>query len=284
MSNEKQRSSKEAVYEAANQDITSVCSGQFYIKNRNTYEQCKNCENCFKYKHYTHKKENTPEVHYHYVSTFRNCEFYKVRPKDGNYIITTSIYNIIYVNDLACATIIDLCDKIKHQDKETQKIFGALRKRQKTYEKTINTILAKEIDFLAEYNSYMDDFVQEKIESFVSAMNDMFAKEGYENSEFLALTEVMRTMVGYSVLNTENRVRECLKYKKESVHLRQYKLNEILRVAENFSNWVTRKCNKLDINKNERVMNAYRALDKTLTNSDIINEALFKAKDIYVGR
>lgn len=282
MSNEKQRAAKEAVYEEANKDITSVCSGRFFIKNRNTYEECKHCQNCFKHKEYANKKENTPEVHYHYVSNFRNCEFYKYRPKDENYIITTSIYNIMYVNDLACATIIELWDKIKYQDKETQKIFGALKKRQAQYERLIAKILQKEQNFLAEYNSYMDEYVQDKLTSFVSAMTTMFAKEGYENAEFLALTEVMRTMVGYSVLNVENRVKECLKYKKDCVHLRQYKLNDLLRVAENFSDWVTRKVTKLDINKDEQVVSTYRELDKTLTNSEIINEALYKARDLYV--
>lgn len=282
MSNEKQRAAKEAVYEEANKDITSVCSGRFFIKNRNTYEECKHCQNCFKYKQYANKKEDAPEVHYHYVSNFRNCEFYKVRPKDESYIITTSIYNIMYVNDLACATIIELWDKIKYQDKETQKIFGALKRRQALYERLIAKILQKEQNFLAEYNSYMDEYVQDKLTSFVSAMTTMFAKEGYENAEFLALTEVMRTMVGYSVLNVENRVKECLKYKKDCVHLRQYKLNDLLRVAENFSDWVTRKVTKLDINKNEQVISTYRELDKTLTNSEIINEALYKARDLYV--
>lgn len=282
MSNEKQRAAKEAVYEEANKDITSVCSGRFFIKNRNTYEECKHCQNCFKYKQYANKKEDTPEVRYHYVSNFRNCEFYKYRPKDENYIITTSIYNIMYVNDLACATIIELWDKIKHQDKETQKIFGALKKRQALYERLIAKILEKEQNFLAEYNSYMDEYVQDKLTSFVSAMTTMFTKEGYENAEFLALTEVMRTMVGYSVLNVENRVKECLKYKKDCVHLRQYKLNDLLRVAENFSDWVTRKVTKLDINKDEQVILTYRELDKTLTNSEIINEALYKARDLYV--
>lgn len=281
MRNEKQRAAKEYVYEAANKDIASVCSGRFYIKNRNTYEQCKHCQNCFKHKEYANKKEDTPEVNYHYVSNFRNCEFYKYRPKDDSYVITVAIYNIVYVNDLACAAIVDLFDNIKYQDKETQKIFGALRKRQIQYERTMMDILAKEQVFLAEYNSFMDDYVQPKVEALVKAMKDVFIQKEYENPEFIALTETMRTIVGYSVMNVENRVKECLKYKKDSVHLRAYKLNDILRVAENFSNWVTRRCKNLNLNNCKEVMDAYNDLDKTLTNSDIINESLYKAKYLY---
>lgn len=283
MSNEKQREAKEAIYIESNLDVRSVCNGQFYKKNSKTYELCKNCENCYKYKCYKDKSEDTPEVKFHYVDTFRKCEFYKVRPIDESYIITTSVYNILYVNDLACATIIDLCDKVKHQDKETQKIFSALRKRQVQYEKDISTILSREQDFLAEYNSYMDEKIGCKVEGLTNALVDEFKNKGFENYLFLALTEVMRTMVGYSVYNVENRVKECLKYEKDSVHLRQYKMLDTLRIAENFSDWVCRKCKYINLNECDNVMKAYRELDKTLTNPEIINEALFKAREYYKG-
>ena len=233
--NGKQRAAKEAMYEAQNKDIKSVCSGQFYKKGSKSYEQCKNCSNCFKYKSYNSKSDDTPEVKFHYVDTFRKCEFYKVRPIDGNYIVTTSIYNIMYVNDLACACVIDMQDYIKQQDKETQKIYGALIKRQREYERNIARILESKTDFLAEYNSYMDDSVQPKLKTFIDELQIALNSVGTENSKFVALTEVARTMVGYSVMNVEKRVEECLKFKKDSVHLRGYKLNDMLRVAENFS-------------------------------------------------
>lgn len=63
--NEKQRAAKEAMYEAQNKDIKSVCSGQFYKKGSKTYEKCKNCANCFKYKSYNSKSDDTPEVKFH---------------------------------------------------------------------------------------------------------------------------------------------------------------------------------------------------------------------------
>lgn len=281
MSNEKQRDAKEAVYREANLDVRSVCNGQFYKKNSKTYEQCRNCENCFKYKSYKSKSQDTPEVKFHYIDTFRKCEFYKVRPIDGNYIVTTSIYNIMYVNDLACACIIGMKDLIKHQDKETQKIFGALEKRQRAYEHLIADILHGNIDFLAEYNSFMDESVQPKLSEFICQMKYALESINTENSQFVALSEIARTIIGYSVKNVENRVKECLKYKKDSVHLRQYKMLDMLRVAENLSNWVSRKCKRLVLNSCDNVMEAYRELDKTLTNRELINEALYKVRNFY---
>lgn len=279
--NEKQRAAKEAMYEAQNKDVKSVCSGQFYKKGSKSYEQCKNCANCFKYKSYNSKSDNTPEVRFHYVDTFRKCEFYKYRPIDGNYVVTTSIYNIMYVNDLACACIIQMKDFVRDQDKETQKIFGALEKRQRAYEHLISEIIETNIEFLSEYNSYMDEVVQPVLESFINEMKIALEGIGVENPYFVALSEIARTIVGYSVKNVENRVQECLKFKKDSVHLRQYKMYDMLRVAENFSNWVSRKCKSLDLNKCENVMKAYRELDRTLTDRELINNALFKAKDFY---
>lgn len=187
----------------------------------------------------------------------------------------------MYVNDLACACVIDMQDYIKQQDKETQKIYGALLKRQREYERDIARILEGKSEFLAEYNSYMDECVQPKLKSLIDELQVALNSVGIENSKFVALTEVARTMVGYSVLNVEKRVEECLKFKKDSVHLRGYKLNEMLRVAENFSDWVSRKCKKLDLNKCENVMNAYRELDKVLTDREVIGNALYKAREFY---
>ena len=127
----------------------------------------------------------------------------------------------------------------------------------------------------------MDESVQPKLKTFIDELQIALNSVGTENSKFVALTEVARTMVGYSVLNVEKRVEECLKFKKDSVHLRGYKLNDMLRVAENFSDWVSRKCKKLDLNKCENVMNAYRELDKVLTDREVISNALYKAREFY---
>ena len=68
---------KESEYEKSNKDINSVCKGFFYISNRKENERCKNCDTCSKYKRYSSKKEDSVEVKFHYVDTFRKCELYK---------------------------------------------------------------------------------------------------------------------------------------------------------------------------------------------------------------
>ena len=118
-----------------------------------------------------------------------------------------------------------------------------------------------------------------KLNDFIDAMNNAIKGVNSDNYSFIALVEVARTMVGYSVMNVENRVKECLKFKKDSVYLRQYKLTEMCEIVENLSRWCSRKCKGLDLNKCENVMNAYRSLDKILTDVNIINNSIIKSSN-----
>lgn len=199
--------------------------------------------------------------------------------KEVEYYVTTAIYNILYVNDLACSCIVDLADFMKKEDKETRRIYSALRKRQIYYDIDIQKMLHKEISFFAEYNSQMDIHVHPKLEEFTNAIENVLKENNVDNARFIALTETARTIIGYSVLNIENRIKECLQYEKDCVNLRQYKLKEILCIIEDFSDWVSRKCRNIDLNKSEEVMTAYRNLDKILTNSEIINKSIFEARN-----
>lgn len=280
MNNEKQRAAKEAIYEVTNKDAKSVCSGQFYKKSSKSYEKCKNCANCFKYKSFKSKSEYTPEVKFHYVDTFRKCELYKIKYITEEDIIMTCIYNIIYVNDLACSCVIDLQDYINDQDKETQKVYRALKKRQKEYEAFLNETLTDKLSLLAEYNSAMDDHVLPVIEWFKDAMRKQISNASDDNVDFISLVEVARTIIGYSTISVEKRIEQCLKYNKDSVNLRGYKLVEMLSIVENLSKWTTRKCKKIDLNDSKEIIDSYRELDKTLTNFEIINDCINKAKKV----
>lgn len=192
--------------------------------------------------------------------------------------IVVAIYNILYVNDLACACVIDLQDYInKIQDKETQKIYGALRKRQRSYEEIICGVLENQLDKFAEYNSYMDEHVQPLLSRLTDEITNLLDSCGVENARFIALTETARTIIGYSVINVEKRIKECLYISREVVNLRGYKLSDMKRVAENLSKWVSRKCPNIDLNRKDKIINAYRELDKILTNKDIINQSIINA-------
>lgn len=196
-----------------------------------------------------------------------------------NNSIQIAIYNILYVNDLACACVIDMQDKVKGQDKETQKIYRALSKRRKFYESSMNEILGKEIDFCAEYNYQMDEIVHDKVFSMYQSIYEYLKRNNVENSEFIALAEMAYTIIGYSVQSIDNRIKECIPYNKAIVNMRNYKLMDMMRISGNLCDWLTRKLNGIDLNQSEEIKEAYKSLDKTLTNINIISNSVNKASE-----
>lgn len=274
----KDRVAKEAPYIKHNKEFTSVCCGSFYIKGKKIYELCKNRDRCQKYALYENKKKNTPQVGFYYVDTFRKCDLYKYKAIEGAYALQIAIYNMVYVNDLACACVIDMKDKIKTQDKETQKIFRALAKRQVKYEIEITNIIGERINFLADYNSEMDDMVRAKVADLYDAIYTYLKDSNVDNYKFIALAELALTMIGYSISSIDKRISECLKYNKDVVNLRRYKLTEMHTICTNLCKWLDRKCKNINLNNQKEIVSAFVALDKILTNCSVIENALEKAQ------
>ena len=217
---------------------------------------------------------------YYYVDSFRKCELYKWQTSKEATMLQIAIYNIMYVNDLGCSCIVDMSDKVYDQDKETKKIFGALAKRQRAYEREVTKILGEHIGVLAEYNSEMDDKVKDKVANLYSALYKFFHQNNIENAKFIAYAELTYTIIEYSVNSIEKRVSECLKYNKDVVNLRQYKMLGMRDVSRNLCKWLGRKCNGLNLNDCQEIKDAYHELDKVLTNISVIKNAISKAEEL----
>ena len=274
------REAKEAPYIVHNNDVLSVCNGSFYIKGKNVHEPCKNREKCPKYAKYKERKEDSPEVGFYYVDSFRKCGLWKKMELKGELALRIAIYNILYVNDLACDCVIDMKDKVKTQDKETQKIYGALLKRQINYEKELLNILQGQINFCADVNAEMDDAVQDKVLSLYVAIYDYLKANNVDNCTFIAHAELAYTIIGYSILSIDKRIEECRKYNKDVVNLRAYKLTEMQSIAYNLCNWLGRKCDGINLNDSSEIKEAYHQLDKVLTNCSVIENAIIKAEEL----
>lgn len=275
----KDREAKEAPYITHNKDVLSVCRGSFYIKGRNIHEPCKNREKCQKYAKYGDRKEDSPEVGFYYVDSFRKCDLWKYKTIDGSFALRIAIYNILYVNDLACACVIDMKDKVKTQDKETRKIYSALLKRQWNYEREMVKMLGDQINFCADVNTEMDETVQIKLCNLYDTIYDYLQSNGVENYGFIAYAELAYTIIGYSILSIDKRIEECRKYNKDVVNLQTYKLLGMRDVARNLCNWLGRKCKGLNLNDCQEIKTAYQELDKVLTNISVIENAILKAEE-----
>lgn len=264
-----------------NNDVSSVCSGVFTSSNKRVHEECKNRSKCPKYAKFKESHNDAPQVGFYYVDTFRKCELYKQRAVTPELALQLAIYNIMYVNDLGCACVVDMKDKVNDQDKETKKIFGALLKRQWNYEGEITKILGEYNELFAEYNSEMDDKVQSKVANLYQAIYNFLSSNGVDNARFIAYAELAYTVIDYSVNSVEKRISECLKYNKDVVNLRQYKMLGMRDVSRNLCNWLCRHIKGLDMNKDENVVNAYRELDKALTNINFIDSSLITARNRF---
>lgn len=274
------RQAKEAPYTAHNMEAKSVCDGTFYLKGKSTQEICKKRDKCQKYAKWLNSKDkDVNKVGFYYVDSFRNCDIYKHIFVDEAFALQLAIYNMIYVNDLACACVIDMKDDISRQDKETQKIFRALAKRQLRYERSIAEILGeKEIYKCADFNSNMDETVQPLVRALFESIYEYLHDNGVENALFISRAECAYIMLGYSVISINKRIKECLKYNKDVVNLHSYELAEMRDIAKNLCDWVSRKCNDIDLNKSEEIMESYRQLDRELTDVNILSKAVMESR------
>lgn len=276
----KRRQLKEAPYIVHNMDVKSVCEGVFYARGKSTQEICKNRDKCQKYAKWLNSKDkNANMVSFYYVDSFRNCDIYKHVFVDESFALQLAIYNMIYVNDLACACVIDMKDKICKQDKEAQKIYGALRKRQRRYENAIVDILGEdEIWRCADFNLRMDEHIQPLIKELFDRIYNFLHINNVDNALFIALAERAYILLGYSVISINKRINECLKINKDVVNLRSYELTDMRDIAKNLCDWVSRKCKGLDLNKSNDIMESYKKLDKTLTDVNILGKAIIESR------
>ena len=276
--NNEQRLKKEAEYGKENYRALSACKGEFYIKSKHRTDICPNREKCIKYKRFKSGEEYSSEVRFFYVDTFRKCKMHEEKIP-SSVVVKNAIYNILYNNDLAISSIYEIEPYMGELDKEAKKIFKALLKRKDAYEDEVKSIAKEHQTFLSAYGMYMDDHAALLVDELYKAIKDYLISNDNDNAEIIARVETCRTMVGYSVVACEKRVKETLKYNKNVVNLRSYKMSDMLRVAENLSVWVSRKCKKGNLNEDKRIMSAYYALDKMLTDRYLINDSLEKAQE-----
>lgn len=276
----KRRQVKEVPYVAHNMDVKSVCEGVFYMRGKSAQEICKNRDKCQKYAKWLNGKDKNPNmVSFYYVDSFRKCDIYKHIFVDEAFALQLAIYNMIYVNDLACACIIDMKDNIGKQDKETQKIYSALHKRQRQYENNIVKILGDdEIWRCADFNLRMDEHIQPLIKDLFDRIYNFLHINNVDNALFIALAERAYILLGYSVISINKRINECLKFNKDVVNLRSYELTEMRDIAKNLCDWVSRRCKGLDLNKSDDIMESYKKLDKTLTDVNILGKAIIESR------
>lgn len=286
---EKKRIAKEADYLKKNDDVKSICPGVFYIKNKKTYETCKNCTKCFKFKEYNEvkDKEKRPEVNFYYVDSFRKCEYYKVKPIQGEDIALCITYTILYVNDMACNYVMLLEPAMRNvKDKKLKLRYKEALKLVKDYLNMLYKIpqIEKNINFLAEFNGNMDDVSDFSAEDLESKMRELYTEMKVEDPEFLSKVEMARTIVEYSVRSANKMVSQGVKYDGNILTLQKFILTDLYKKMEVVSDRSFKRVkSSINMSADPRIIKAYRDLNEKLINFEKISECLMKAENTCNG-
>lgn len=182
-------------------------------------------------------------------------------------LLLYATYTILYLNDTACFAVQQLGRSVKEKDKESQKIYEALLKRSSTYLKQLSSIIQSNIDYYCDYCTGMDDRADEAYTDFKKSLVGTYNKYNIEDFEYMSEVETMRSMVELSVEGGLKIINDVSKHTQQAKYLEKYLLVDMMRVANNFSNWSYRKVPKdvkIDFNKDNDVMIKFHELSKIL--------------------
>lgn len=198
-------------------------------------------------------------------------------------LLKYAMYTMLYANDLACNCIKDLKPFVLKKDKETQKIYGALLKRATNYLRSIREIIKEDANnFLADYNSMMDDVNDESIELFKQAIINAYKHGNISEYEFLGHVEVARSMFYLSIASLDCLVDKLSSLAINSFNLKNYSLKPYSYIMDNFVKWCYRFAEKeiaddLDISKDEEVMKHFVKINENLLNYESFEKCYAEA-------
>lgn len=238
----KQRLDKEAIYKDANSDVRSVCSGRFYNRAKKVYEECKNCANCFKYKSFSVKSDNMPEVKFHYIESFRKCNIYTKNEDIIRDNIITAIYKILYLNELAFMFVRDIYPLEDMKDKEARKLVNAAKKREQAYTFMIKDILQKEENTYLDFCDNVDDVIYPIGKTMRKDFYELYLNQS-EKEKVAAKVAYINTAIALCTLATKMReaiVAELAKVSEEAYNLQIYNLMDLNHILQDLINWEKR--------------------------------------------
>lgn len=198
-------------------------------------------------------------------------------------LLKYAMYTMLYANDLACNCIKELKPFIEKKDKETKKIYGALLKRSNCYLKSIRELIHESANnFLADYNSMMDDINDECVENYRDSIIEAYYKGGIKEYEFLGYLETARSIFYLSITSLECIVEKLSKEKIKSYNLKNYSLKPYAYIMDNLVNWCYRFAEKevsgdLDLSKDKEVMEWFCKINENILNYDVFLDCYEKA-------
>lgn len=188
---------------------------------------------------------------------------------------------VIYSTDMAYNYIKALEPLIVNQDKETKRIYGALRKRYKRFFHYANEIYKEDVGFIADYSSIIDDKIDPIIEEFTKFVNESLLSSNVVNSELIAKTEMARVLTHFSVVCVDCMEQVMKESKIPTGVSNVFKMNESASALDDLYSWVTRKITtNININENGEVQEFLKKLQNNVMAFDTFAKAYNEASQI----
>lgn len=162
----------------------------------------------------------------------------------GNKALLFMMYTTLYSNDMVYNYVKELESFIVDKDKETKKIYGALRKRIDSYFDKTNKLLGSSSYFFADFASFLDEDVDKAISELKSIMLKCYNDAGFEDSDFLSILEVTRSICAIAVDNVNDIQMQLVKQRIIPQRIEYGNLTEIFKILNNLCNWAYRKVDK----------------------------------------
>ena len=199
-----------------------------------------------------------------------------------------AVYQILYMNDVACNACKFLGDELKtipYKSKAVQTVYNALMKRVNAYWDFVNVTNLDQYS-LAELFCEMDDYLDDKIEDFKTAMSDFLEKTDISQPHWVASVECASTLCDYATVVAKDYIRSISNVSPNARYLLGLVIEEIFNVSRSLSKTVQEihvGKKVIDLNTNPQISSAFKKLNKAFVqprnfvnavqNADKINEA-----------
>ena len=199
-------------------------------------------------------------------------------------ILLTSIYNILFTNDLAFGRIAELIYQLKISNQYKLRIkqeTTRLLKQVKELEKIITEVAGPRIEFLADANQVIEEKCNPHIKLMRIGMNREFKNSGHPHPKLMSYYEAARTLTEMACVNLDYRIKEMnergIPGAKRVSYLRMTeifksidRLGDLLLVGANGQN----KVKGFNLNTNALCMSSIKLLEAILTDAETIGKAI----------
>lgn len=186
---------------------------------------------------------------------------------------TICSYNIMFFNDVAHSTAVDLVAYIKKLPICRQKIKQIINNIEKEIRKyTFHIKRVGRTDFFSYACDNMADNIKLDILKLEYAIKFALDKEKIKNSELLSKIETARCMAWGACINLDMREKDIRK--EIPVTLTDIRLTALAKHIENLSRIFYGNKRTVDFNKDDNCILAYRIIQKKLLNGKKIAEAI----------